>query len=281
MAIYAKISCHGGGIKWHKFTSSIIKISSIKSAHLCLDDKRVSKMHAVVEVTASGVSIIDLGSTAGTIVNGQRTTKSCLIDGDIVLLGNTMIEFTYGLEADEKFECWVRSTGQYPATAHPAATLEELRQPSNLEEMTHKILSTLTSREQQVLRERFGEEKEETVDNKIPADVSDVIDSIAEVMAIGVAAVDRYQGKLPIPAAAEAVRKLLYGELQPIFAVIRDAIFAVEEMNLLKQVEWLKMLQMDHHLSEETALRLLELNASAVSKFLSANNTGPKTSKKK
>ncbi len=44
-----------------------------------LDDERVSRMHAIIEVSGPGdVSIIDLGSTKGTFVNGQKVNKAKL-----------------------------------------------------------------------------------------------------------------------------------------------------------------------------------------------------------
>ena len=49
----------------------VIKVGKLSSSHLRLDDESVSRMHAVIEVSAADdISIIDLGSTKGH--HGQR-----------------------------------------------------------------------------------------------------------------------------------------------------------------------------------------------------------------
>ncbi len=73
-------------------TQTVIKIGKVPSAQLRLDDEKVSRMHAVVEVLGNDVSVIDLGSTGGTFVNGRRVTKSKLASGDAISVGDTRIE---------------------------------------------------------------------------------------------------------------------------------------------------------------------------------------------
>ena len=54
----------------------VIKVGKLASSHLRIDDDSVSRMHAVVEVNGvDDVQLIDLGSTRGTLVNGERITK--------------------------------------------------------------------------------------------------------------------------------------------------------------------------------------------------------------
>ncbi|MCP4445550.1 MAG: AgmX/PglI C-terminal domain-containing protein [Myxococcales bacterium] len=71
---------------------AVIKIGKLSSSHLRLDDDSVSRMHAVVEVSNKQVSIIDLGSTTGTRVNGQKINKAVLHDGDTVIIGDVRLE---------------------------------------------------------------------------------------------------------------------------------------------------------------------------------------------
>lgn len=72
---------------------SVIKIGKLSTSHLRLDDNSVSRMHAVVETDGNGeVSIIDLGSTRGTFVNGQKINKATLKSGDRIEIGNTRID---------------------------------------------------------------------------------------------------------------------------------------------------------------------------------------------
>src|SRR5688572_4407734 len=75
----------------------VIKVGKLSSSHLRLDDDSVSRMHAVIEVAGPGdISIIDLGSTKGTVVNGQKVNKAKLQDGDLILLGDIRVELTVG-----------------------------------------------------------------------------------------------------------------------------------------------------------------------------------------
>lgn len=75
------------------FDRDIIKIGRLASAHLCLDDEKVSRIHSVIEVGADGaLSIIDMGSVEGTWVNGKRVNKGALAFGDEIKVGNTTIK---------------------------------------------------------------------------------------------------------------------------------------------------------------------------------------------
>ena len=57
-------------------------------------------MHAIIEVNGPGdVSIIDLGSTKGTFVNGQKVNKAKLQSGDTIVVGETRIELAIGAPA--------------------------------------------------------------------------------------------------------------------------------------------------------------------------------------
>jgi pSer/pThr/pTyr-binding forkhead associated (FHA) protein len=91
-------------LREEKLTLPVIKVGKVPSSHLRLDDESVSRMHAVIEVTGpSDVSIIDLGSTRGTFVNGQKVNKAKLQSGDTVLIGDIRIEVSVG-GADEEEE---------------------------------------------------------------------------------------------------------------------------------------------------------------------------------
>src|SRR5512140_2516294 len=84
-------------IREEKLSLSVIKLGKVPSAHLKLDDETVSRMHAIIEVNGPGdVSIIDLGSTKGTFVNGQKVNKAKLQSGDTIVVGETKIELAIG-----------------------------------------------------------------------------------------------------------------------------------------------------------------------------------------
>ena len=74
------------------FERDIIKIGRLASAHLCLEDDKVSRIHSVIEVASDGsLSIIDMGSVEGTYVNGKRVNKGQLSFGDEIKVGGTTI----------------------------------------------------------------------------------------------------------------------------------------------------------------------------------------------
>jgi pSer/pThr/pTyr-binding forkhead associated (FHA) protein len=89
-------------LREEKLTLPVIKVGKLSSSHLRLDDKNVSRMHALIEVTGPGdVSIIDLSSTTGTFVNGQKVNKAKLQSGDTVMIGETRIEVSIGGAEEE------------------------------------------------------------------------------------------------------------------------------------------------------------------------------------
>src|SRR5689334_293951 len=91
-------------LREERLSLSVIKLGKVPSAHLKLDDETVSRMHAIIEVNGPGdVSIIDLGSTKGTFVNGQKVNKAKLQSGDTIVVGETRIELAIGQgeEADD------------------------------------------------------------------------------------------------------------------------------------------------------------------------------------
>ncbi|NJM90755.1 MAG: FHA domain-containing protein, partial [Myxococcales bacterium] len=87
-------------VREERLSLSVIKIGKVPSAHLKLDDETVSRTHAIIEVNGPGdVSIIDLGSTKGTFVNGQKVNKAKLQTGDSIVVGETRIELAVGADA--------------------------------------------------------------------------------------------------------------------------------------------------------------------------------------
>lgn len=56
---------------------------------LALMDDSVSSRHAMVFCDEAGVSVLDLGSTNGTIKNGERVVSADLDVGDVVRFGET------------------------------------------------------------------------------------------------------------------------------------------------------------------------------------------------
>jgi FHA domain len=84
-------------VRTETLTQDIIKIGKLSSSHLRIDDESVSRMHAVIEIAGPGeIYIIDLGSTKGTLVNGQKVNKCKVQSGDTIVLGSTKLVVTMG-----------------------------------------------------------------------------------------------------------------------------------------------------------------------------------------
>ena len=73
--------------------NEVIKIGKLRSSHIRLDHESVARMHAVLEVAGDDIRVLDLGSTSGVHVNGQRVSKSApLHGGDRLSVGPYRIE---------------------------------------------------------------------------------------------------------------------------------------------------------------------------------------------
>ena len=60
---------------------------------IVIPDTNVSRRHAEIRPTIDGFSLVDLGSTNGSLVNGERVTQRELRDGDELVFGNTRFLF--------------------------------------------------------------------------------------------------------------------------------------------------------------------------------------------
>ncbi len=63
------------------------------TADLRIDDPRVSRLHARIEMRDDGVHVEDLGSRNGTTVNGEATEGQRLTAGDEIRIGTASIIF--------------------------------------------------------------------------------------------------------------------------------------------------------------------------------------------
>jgi DNA-binding NtrC family response regulator len=63
---------------------------------VALEDDRVSREHALIEVEASGAALLRDTSSNGTEVNGEITAARELADGDLVVLGESALLFRRG-----------------------------------------------------------------------------------------------------------------------------------------------------------------------------------------
>jgi len=76
-----------------KSGKSEFTIGRDKANNLVLDDDRVSRSHARLEITSTQCEYIDLGSLKGSALNGKKILRSKLAPGDKIELGHTVITF--------------------------------------------------------------------------------------------------------------------------------------------------------------------------------------------
>ena len=74
-------------------TESIITIGRHPDSNLVLADPNVSRNHAEIRPQGDKYSLVDLGSTNGSRVNGVRVSSQVLNDGDELMFGNTRMRF--------------------------------------------------------------------------------------------------------------------------------------------------------------------------------------------
>ncbi|HEY0715026.1 MAG TPA: FHA domain-containing protein, partial [Polyangia bacterium] len=117
-------------------SESVIKVGKLASSHLRLDDDSVSRMHAVIEVGGpDDVQLIDLGSTRGTLVNGEKITKARLRPGDEIYFGDVRVVVGF-VEDDAMAELKEDATVVAPHVAAAAAAQPAARPAQGVPTMT-------------------------------------------------------------------------------------------------------------------------------------------------
>ena len=86
-----------------KLTTSIVSVGRGSNATVRLNDKTVSRKHFILEVNPAHVMLIDLQSSNGTYVNGDRVSKKRLANGDKVRVGNTALKFEFSDTDESEF----------------------------------------------------------------------------------------------------------------------------------------------------------------------------------
>ena len=75
-------------------TAHAVTVGRLPECSIVLNDPNVSRRHAEIRRGLQGTTVVDLGSTNGTKVNGQRiTAEHTLAAGDIITVGNTHLRF--------------------------------------------------------------------------------------------------------------------------------------------------------------------------------------------
>ncbi|NJD59974.1 MAG: FHA domain-containing protein [Anaerolineae bacterium] len=84
------------GLLTYALGSPVVNIGRDPVNQVCLDDKRVSRMHAQLRLIQGRFVIFDLDSSGGTFVNGVLVNRHALNAGDVILLAG--VPLVYGQE---------------------------------------------------------------------------------------------------------------------------------------------------------------------------------------
>jgi diguanylate cyclase (GGDEF)-like protein len=92
--------------KMFKLPSGPVTIGRSLDADIRLDDEGVSRLHLRLDRADEGpVELVDLDSTNGSYVNGDRVHRQSLGDGDRIQLGSvTILKFSYQDSLEEQFQ---------------------------------------------------------------------------------------------------------------------------------------------------------------------------------
>jgi pSer/pThr/pTyr-binding forkhead associated (FHA) protein len=68
-------------------------IGRSRECDIQISDPNASRRHAEIRRDGDTFSVVDLGSTNGTDLNGRRTQRATLSDGDRITIGTTDLVF--------------------------------------------------------------------------------------------------------------------------------------------------------------------------------------------
>jgi hypothetical protein len=66
-----------------------------KAAALVIRDPNISRQHAIIEQQGGLYYLVDMGSINGTFVNGERITRKAIADGDVAVICEHEVRFTF------------------------------------------------------------------------------------------------------------------------------------------------------------------------------------------
>lgn len=81
------------GTQYIPLDRNVINIGRRKDNHIVINDPRVSRAHAQLRLRFDHYLLYDLGSKAGTYVNGHRITECILRSGDVISLAGAMLVY--------------------------------------------------------------------------------------------------------------------------------------------------------------------------------------------
>lgn len=83
----------GAGEVFNLSTESALSVGRAKANDITIEDVAVSSQHCRVRPEGGGFVLHDLKSTNGTFVNDRRVSRHVLADGDVIKVGETLLQF--------------------------------------------------------------------------------------------------------------------------------------------------------------------------------------------
>src|SRR5687767_11365883 len=92
--VMPQISISTGGVDRRIPLGNRTIIGRAENSHVRLADRSLSRNHAEIQQRQGASYLVDLGSTNGTFVNGERLHRErALADGDVIVLGEITMVF--------------------------------------------------------------------------------------------------------------------------------------------------------------------------------------------
>ena len=78
---------------FYKLKNEVMTVGRLSTCDVVVDDQNVSRQHAELHPADGSFEVVDLGSTNGVRVNGERVSRHLLADGDEIALGPVRLRF--------------------------------------------------------------------------------------------------------------------------------------------------------------------------------------------
>lgn len=110
-----------------------ISLGRATTNDVALDDQRVSRIHAQLNYSDKGLTLVDLGSSNGTQVNGTRVERATLVPGDMIGLGSHQLKYSVDDPSEDVGLTVIDTEGQLDQTVIDEflpVVINETRNPS-------------------------------------------------------------------------------------------------------------------------------------------------------
>ncbi len=120
------------------------KIGRMASAVIRLEDPSVARIHAVIEVGVEQATLVDMGTTAGTSLNGEPIQRTVLSHGDRIGLGEVVLLVGLGEPAQlaPSEDDPVSEQEPMPEVSEAAFSLPEVQAVSSDEDLSQAPIET-------------------------------------------------------------------------------------------------------------------------------------------